>query len=79
MGTAAKPSQLRLQVEPHRYGKQDQERKSILVSDEESDSFLTRRCYHKEGETLFVALDARYEMWLHLERNQYMIRSLLTR
>ncbi len=46
MNTLAEPSQLRLQVESHQNDEQDQDRKLILVSGEEFESFL--RCYHKE-------------------------------
>jgi hypothetical protein len=73
----AEPSQLRFQFESHQDDEQDQDRKSILVSGEESESFL--RCYHKEEKTLFVAPDARDEMRFHLERTRkQMTQSLQT-
>ncbi len=75
MNTDAKISPLRLRFEAHQDDKQDQDKKLILVCDEESESFLTYHS-HKEGEMPFAAPDARHYVWLHLKWRQQMIQSL---
>ena len=59
------PSELRPRLEPHRVERQDQDRKSILVSDQESEGYL--RHFHMEEEKLSAVLGARHTKLSHLE------------